>query len=528
MPDLYGEMLARTLNRGAPPGHSAAYITEQEALQLRASGGGVAPGGGQYMANGIPSFQESGGVDPGISDPTGPTGGLGSAGHEMGMSSSWNSPAERGMAAATGLSLASAAAAGMAAGSSVNELAEALSYDRQRAHGSEGRDVQAARAEIQAAMARAREADISRRGIEVTARALEGVPPPEAYSPYSPPTAEALDAAYANVRSTEPLSPPVSLSSATTPQQTAAEYGVPTELGAPFGWDERGNYVGYTDDAFTGRDRTSGLPGTPNANPATDSFGRQPGNIDAYGFVTAQGVRNAPNNISEDGLGWQSPGAMSIEEGMSFEDLAAINSLGRDGGYSVNSTNPDAHDLEVSFLNARYNPQFANAVYGIGGLVSPSFMMGVNAINSRSPHAQYNPDYQSPGFGNMLGVGNMLGQAARGIGLGGVVDAIGDVRSGIGDAIGNVGTQLGNALSPVGDFFSGQPPAVEGPSAPQDGGSQEIAFVPNIAPLNEVAAPGEGPFVSGDTETQSANIPPEILARILANEQSGRERVGLA
>ena len=64
MPDLYGEMLARTLNRGAPPGHSAAYITEQEALQLRASGGGVAPGGGQYMANGIPSFQESGGVDP--------------------------------------------------------------------------------------------------------------------------------------------------------------------------------------------------------------------------------------------------------------------------------------------------------------------------------------------------------------------------------------------------------------------------------------------------------------------------------
>jgi hypothetical protein len=57
MADLYGELLARTLNRGAPPGHSAAYITPQEALRLRASGGGVAPGGGQYMANGIPSFQ---------------------------------------------------------------------------------------------------------------------------------------------------------------------------------------------------------------------------------------------------------------------------------------------------------------------------------------------------------------------------------------------------------------------------------------------------------------------------------------
>jgi hypothetical protein len=77
--DLYSELLARTLNRGAPPGHSAAYITPQEGGILRAFGGGVPPGGGQYMANGIPSFQESGGYDPGQSEPTGPTGGLGSA-----------------------------------------------------------------------------------------------------------------------------------------------------------------------------------------------------------------------------------------------------------------------------------------------------------------------------------------------------------------------------------------------------------------------------------------------------------------
>ena len=446
--DIYGELLSRALSRGAPQGHFAAYITPQEGGALRSMGGGVPPGGGQYMANGIPSFQgESGDYDSstgdyGAPDATGSTGsGAGSGASGGGDDDSFSAPSGAlGGLDVTGVGAVSAAQAAP--------------------HGGlEGAISQAAQAATQAA--------------------------------------------------------------------TQAEFGVPTELGTPFGWDERGNYVGYTDDAFTGRDRTSGLPGTPNANPATDSFGRQPGNIDAYGFVTAQGARNAQNNQSQGGLGSMSPGAMSIEAGMTFDDLAAINSLGRDGGYSVNSTNPDAHDLEVSFLNARYNPQFANAVFGIGGLVSPTFMMGVNAINSLSPHAQY-AGYESPGFGNMLGVGNMLGQAARGIGLGGVVDAIGDVRSGIGDAIGNVGTQLGNALSPVGDFFSGQPPAVEGPSAPQDGGSQEIAFVPNIAPLNEVAAPGEGPFVSGDTETQSANIPPEILARILANEQSGRERVGLA
>ena len=76
MTDLYGELLSRALNRGAPQGHFAAYITPQEGGALRAMGGGVAPGGGQFMANGIPSFQEAGGVDPGIADPTGPTGAM--------------------------------------------------------------------------------------------------------------------------------------------------------------------------------------------------------------------------------------------------------------------------------------------------------------------------------------------------------------------------------------------------------------------------------------------------------------------
>jgi len=40
----------------APPGHFPAYITPDEAEQLRSGGGGVAPGGGQYMVDGIPAF----------------------------------------------------------------------------------------------------------------------------------------------------------------------------------------------------------------------------------------------------------------------------------------------------------------------------------------------------------------------------------------------------------------------------------------------------------------------------------------
>jgi hypothetical protein len=55
--DLYGELLSNALNRKAPRDHFAAYINPREAAMLRSQGGGVAPGGGQYMASGIPSFQ---------------------------------------------------------------------------------------------------------------------------------------------------------------------------------------------------------------------------------------------------------------------------------------------------------------------------------------------------------------------------------------------------------------------------------------------------------------------------------------
>jgi hypothetical protein len=75
--DLYGEMLSRALQRQAPSGHFPAYITPFEAGLLRSRGGGVSPGGGQYMAGGIPSFQSSpegdptGGADMGDPEGTG-------------------------------------------------------------------------------------------------------------------------------------------------------------------------------------------------------------------------------------------------------------------------------------------------------------------------------------------------------------------------------------------------------------------------------------------------------------------------
>jgi len=54
--DLYGELLSKALNRGAPEGHFAAYIRPDESEVLRSMGGGVAPDGGQNMYNGMPAY----------------------------------------------------------------------------------------------------------------------------------------------------------------------------------------------------------------------------------------------------------------------------------------------------------------------------------------------------------------------------------------------------------------------------------------------------------------------------------------
>jgi len=67
--DLYGELLARALQRRAPPGHFPAFVTPGEANLLRSQGGGVAPGGGQFMAGGIPAFFEYGGDYGGLGTP---------------------------------------------------------------------------------------------------------------------------------------------------------------------------------------------------------------------------------------------------------------------------------------------------------------------------------------------------------------------------------------------------------------------------------------------------------------------------
>ena len=76
--DLYGQFLSNVLSRPSAGNsipkrtniggqeHLLAYITPEESFTLRRQGGGVPPGGGQYIVNGVPAFPEPDINDPGV------------------------------------------------------------------------------------------------------------------------------------------------------------------------------------------------------------------------------------------------------------------------------------------------------------------------------------------------------------------------------------------------------------------------------------------------------------------------------
>tara|TARA_Y100000310_G_scaffold195650_1_gene195621 strand:+ start:582 stop:1931 length:1350 start_codon:yes stop_codon:yes gene_type:complete len=438
--DLYGEMLARTLNRGAPPGHSAAYITPQEGFQLRASGGGVAPGGGQYMANGIPSFQEFGGVDPGIDDPTGPTGGYGSAGFEMGFAD----PGLPGYSEYQGVSRAD-----------VDRAVQDL--------GPENPLGKAERNEMARQMAAARRAAVA---------------PPEALHEIA---ARNLEAINRNPDYVEHRGPP------------------------------------------------AGYRGQPAAPPT----------------YTEKGREALSRSISKGGIGSEAPGTALANNNptATTEDVATVNQHSdRTGGYSVNDPYSDVS--VPAGMNMGMIPALAGTV---AGLASP-------AIGLPMMMSEY-PTLGRMGWNAARADTGMIGTALRGFETNvtdpinrafdvvtAPVDRLGDflgsrVRAGasaVGDFIDeNVVDPLGQRTTALGEDIAGAFPDLpdfsigdvfsqgETPSGsfqdPQAGGNQEVFVPPQPAPVTE-------PFVSDSTERQFADIPPEILARILANEQFGRQR----
>ena len=425
--DLYGELLSRALNRGAPQGHFAAYITPQESGALRSMGGGVAPGGGQYMANGIPSFQEAGFDDPGISNPTGPTGGLGSAGHEMGQGTRGFQPS-RGMTAA--------------------EQAQRQAGTEGLAHSLD--DMFAAFAPAPASVPAAPEAlhEIAAKNIE---RAINN---PNLYNKSTSTWTEAGVTELGKDISSSPFS---------------AGYYSPAATLARHNKDATAGQVAAVNQHS---DRTGGYSvNDPHSNvsvPAGMNMGLIPSLLGTIaGF--AHPIIGVPLMLG----GYPTLGRMAVNA--TRADTGMIGSALR--GFQTNVTDP----------------------------INQAFDVATQPIED---------------LGNFLGSGVRAGASAVGDFLNeNVVDPLGQRATALGEDItGSLpdlpGFSIGDALS------QGETPS-DSFQDPQAGGNQEVFVPPQPAPITE-------PFVPDSTERQFAEIPPEILARILANEKFGRERIGLA
>jgi hypothetical protein len=492
--DLYGELLSRALNRGAPQGHFAAYITPQEGGALRSMGGGVPPGGGQYMANGIPSFQEAGFDDPGISNPTGPPGGLGSAGHEMGQGT-------RGFQPSRGMTAAEAAA--------VDAAEQAMGLENPM--GRQERATAVARFATRRTPARALRAE-SKRAREATLPSL--------------PTNLSLRDVFMQLQRDELAA--VDLQTVQAPQ--SAETPSQTSPAAPETLHEIAARNLETINLDYRNTERRGPPGTP----AT---------------YTEAGREALGRDISRGGIGSIAPGTTLANNNptATTEDVATVNQHSdRTGGYSVND--PHSNVSVPAGMNMGLIPAlagtiagFASPVIGLPMMMSGYPTLGRMAVNAAradtgmigSALRGFQTNVTDPineafdvvtqpieNLGSFLGSGVRAGASAVGDFLNeNVVDPLGERATALGEDISESlpdlpGFSIGDALS------QGETPS-DSFQDPQAGGNQEVFVPPQPAPITE-------PFVPDSTERQFAEIPPEILARILANEKFGRERIGLA
>ena len=406
--DLYGEMLSRALNRGAPQGHFAAYITPQEGGVLRDMGGGVAPNGGQLMANGIPSFQEFGGVDPGINDPTGPTGGYGSA------------PGGRG---------------GEGAGGGVSGGGDDTSFD----------DMFTAPVAVPAVPETTHER--AARNIE---RAINN---PNLYNKNT---------------------------------STWTEVGV-AELGkdissSPFA-------AGYYSPAAT------------LARNNKNATARQVAEINAHSDRTGGYAVNDPES------------GVSVPAGMNMGLVPAA--MGTLAGLVSPTMGLGMRFSGIPTLGTMA-VDFARKDTGALGSAARGLRQGISTITNPINTALGIVTEPIDQLGNFLG-----GRVRAG------ASAVGDfIDENVVDPLGQYATDITGALPDlpnfsIGDVLSQGETPVGAFQDPQTGGNQEVYVPPQPAPVTE-------PFVLDDAERQFAEIPPHILARILANERFGQQSAGLA
>jgi hypothetical protein len=568
--DLYGELLARALQRRAPPGHFPAFVTPGEANLLRSQGGGVAPGGGQFMAGGLPAFFSTSDPNPGYGGSSegmsfGVPGVTATYGGSTGMG-----PTDMDIALGIlGLGEGQAQSPhGHAVGEhgwSFEPTAQEISMAQQTLalHEEQQRQVQYEKQEARRVAAQRQatiEQDLARetqdRMNQIAAQskidqALARTPPAITVETVKPAhtlnldfphpgtnVANALAQANATAQANAALAAAiegdtsaVSAVSSTSPGPVGAR-GRPSVTEG----DIAAGMLNVTSPAVPGFTGTISEPGTesffeesleqdqtpysgdtedsgPAAQQAALSMAQHEVNTGRMSQAQAFSALDAP--IDKGGLGRFSPAVgwgINSETGLaSFADLAALNAQDQQG-YAINNPQPSEASILASQVFAQLNPTITNTVIGVAGFLPGTVGFAATIAGL----------VENKGLINIPAVRSIPGVTA-------LSDALAGVRTGIGDFFSPITEPIGQALSEgqqaVADALSGITGTEESTGFEDagdfdgggvDGGAPDIEIVPPIA--TEV---DEDPILSTGT---FADVDDETRRRILANIISGLQR----
>ena len=464
--DLYGELLARALQRRAPPGHFPAFVTPGEANLLRSHGGGVAPGGGQYMAGGIPAFSygSEAGFGQGEGEPGTGFGGDAPGGGDYGSAMSMEE------AIALGMGLGKSGYPGHAVGEhgwSFEPTQDEISMAQQTLaqHKAEEEAAAARAAAAMEAQFQAKAAAQSKAAAQAQAQAK-------------------VDKAQNRIEFENALTEQIALNPYPSPVDETAEQ-MTTNLA-----------LAATATSLA-MDETEAYDAHEAALDALDAPISE-GGIGRFSPANSWGLRSevALNNKDETG-----------RRGISIADLQALNAQDHQG-YAITNPQPTAASIAASHVFSQLNPTVANAVIGLSSLVAPGpagFAATIAAL------------MEEKGLLNMPAMRSIPGIQAISDILDIPQDFVAQIMEGITDPIGDVLSQGTEALADALSGFLG-PEESAGPddAGEVDGGAPDIEIVPDLTTDTDVApAPPVRTFADVDDETRR---------RILANIISGLQR----
>jgi len=573
--DLYGELLARALQRRAPPGHFPAFVTPGEANLLRSQGGGVAPGGGQYMAGGIPAFFSEADPNPGY--------GGGAMGFEdfgtLGVPGSQEGPSDMDIALGI-LGLAGGQAQspeGHAVGEhgwSFEPTAQEISMAQQTLalHEEQQRQVEYDKQEARRAAAQKQatiEQDLANQ-IAAQSRisqALARTPPPITVRTVKPAVPPSMTTVHTDLTGEIALGlAPGFFSLAGLQEPSAQNLGMGT-LGTPTGPHGQSTYGGATTSpGVTEGDIAAGMlnvtsPAVPGftgtiSEPGTESFFEEsleqdqtPYSGDTTDATAEQMATNLALAATATSLAMDETEAYDAHEA-ALDALDAPISEGGIGRFSP--ANSWGLRSEVALNNKDETGRLGISIADLQALNAQD-QQGY-AINNPQPSeasilasqvfAQLNPTITNTVIGvagflpgtvgfaaTIAGLAENKGliniPAVRSIpGVTALSDALAGVRTGIGDFFSPITDPIGQALSAgqqaVADALSGITGTEESAgfddAGEVDGGAPDIEIVPDLTTDTDAApAPPVRTFADVDDETRR---------RILANIISGLQRTG--